>query len=376
MSSLDLNIGARVHCKERDAGELLKLVVDPEEGEVTDLVVGQGLITRSAWVLPIALVEKATGQDIDLSIAANELDSYPMYREKEFVLPAPGWGKGGKYEPKSVLFRVPGYGLIRRKGVVPMIRQRVHEGVPTQAAALGRGTRVDTSAGTVGKVDHLLVNQQSGEIQDIVVDTGLLSQSIVVPISMVESIGEEAIVIEGDNHDLAQLPRYRPRADDDILADLQKGFEAVAMPDIELAAEKGIAYLRGVVDDVKAKRHAEATARSVDGVLDVRNALTADTAIVASVTAALSDDPRTNLPIIEVISDRGVVTLKGQVDSSEVRAAAEEIAGRQQGVIDVVNALEVKPDEDTLFLASPALSAEQEPLAKAGVPIVSKLRSP
>jgi hypothetical protein len=62
---------------------------------------------------------------------------------------------------------------------------------------------------------------------------------------------------------------------------------------------------------------------------------------------ALLSDPRTELETIEVIDDRGVVTLKGTVGDPEVRHAAEEIAAGQSGVLSVTNALEVVPDDDT-----------------------------
>ena len=91
-------------------------------------------------------------------------------------------------------------------------------------------------------------------------------------------------------------------------------------------------------------------------------------------TAALADDPRTDLAVIEVISERGIVTLKGKVDSTDVREAAEEITSGQPGVIKVINALEVEPDEDTPFLLSAEARAGRKPVIKPGSPIVRKLR--
>jgi osmotically-inducible protein OsmY len=45
----------------------------------------------------------------------------------------------------------------------------------------------------------------------------------------------------------------------------------------------------------------------------------------------------------EVVNEQGVIALKGQVDSPEIREAAEEIAANQSGVSAVINMLEVKP---------------------------------
>ena len=108
-----------------------------------------------------------------------------------------------------------------------------------------------------------------------------------------------------------------------------------------------------MVSDVPGKRRAEATARSIEGVVDVDNVLDTDTAITARVTAAVADDPYTELSEIDMGSDRGIVTLTGQVDSASIREKAEEIAAGQQGVVEVINDLAVEPDEDTPSLKPP-----------------------
>lgn len=106
----------------------------------------------------------------------------------------------------------------------------------------------------------------------------------------------------------------------------------------------------GAVPDALAKRQAKAIARSLEGVIDVEDALTTDTSIVAHVTAALSTDHRTDVAIVGVLYERGVVTLKGQVGDPNTREAAEEITRRQPGVVDVINDLEVKIDDVTELL--------------------------
>ena len=105
-----------------------------------------------------------------------------------------------------------------------------------------------------------------------------------------------------------------------------------------------------MVPNVAAKRQAEVIARSLEGVIDIENALTTDTSIVAHVTDALSTDFRTNVAIVGVINERGIVTLKGQVNDPDTREAAEEIVRRQPGVVDVINSLEVKIDDVTKLL--------------------------
>jgi len=64
--------------------------------------------------------------------------------------------------------------------------------------------------------------------------------------------------------------------------------------------------------------------------------------VAEEVSAALAEDPKTSASVIQVVYDRGVITLSGNVENEEAHASAEEIARRHEGVVSVVNALEVQ----------------------------------
>ena len=63
------------------------------------------------------------------------------------------------------------------------------------------------------------------------------------------------------------------------------------------------------------------------------------------VQEALSEDPRTENLTIEVVDENGIVTLTGTVPDQEARDAAEEITNQQDGVVQVINDLEVDSSE-------------------------------
>ena len=60
---------------------------------------------------------------------------------------------------------------------------------------------------------------------------------------------------------------------------------------------------------------------------------------------ALLNDERTAGASIEVLNEQGIVTLTGEVESQEIALAAEDIISRQDGVIDVMNALRIRKQE-------------------------------
>jgi osmotically-inducible protein OsmY len=77
--------------------------------------------------------------------------------------------------------------------------------------------------------------------------------------------------------------------------------------------------------------------------------------IVKHVEEGLMADERTQDTNIEVTNERGIITLKGDVDSVEIAAAAEEIASQQSGVIKVINSLVVEGEQGLLESATPNL---------------------
>jgi uncharacterized membrane protein HdeD (DUF308 family) len=76
---------------------------------------------------------------------------------------------------------------------------------------------------------------------------------------------------------------------------------------------------------------------------ETRERLSQDTRIVSRVLAALADDPRTRGMAIEVISERGVVTLRGEVEDQPTVVVAEQIARDQPDVYYLINAIQVRP---------------------------------
>lgn len=62
-----------------------------------------------------------------------------------------------------------------------------------------------------------------------------------------------------------------------------------------------------------------------------------DAAITVRVKTALAADPRVSALMIDVDTQNGIVTLKGDVESEEAKSAAEEVTRGAEGVMDVVN---------------------------------------
>lgn len=263
--------------------------------------------------------------------------------------PAPDW-KDDQYRAEDVRYRLSPYGSVISESVLPMICYQVQEGIPSTAEIIDRGTPVHGMDGLIGKVDHILADRQSGEISHLVVQRRATSNYHVIPARMIESLKEEGITVSASAEEVADMPRYQPRAKRDTLTELRDRFAIAPVAEfgeVEVSLQHDVARLTGVALDAEAKGRAERLARSVEGVVGVENALDTDSVIVNRVSQALAQDPCTRMADIEVHSTLGAVTLSGKVLSSKIREAASEIAREQSGVVAVTDQLKIAEDRST-----------------------------
>lgn len=128
--------------------------------------------------------------------------------------------------------------------------------------------------------------------------------------------------------------------------------------DITVSVTGNEVTLRGVVDNLKAKRMAERDASNTVGVVSVDNRIKirpgedyADREIESDVADRLGSDALIDRFDVTVSVIDGVVHLYGEVDTTFERSHAEEIASRVWGVVDVQNHLGV--DWSTPYIYDP-----------------------
>jgi hyperosmotically inducible periplasmic protein len=156
---------------------------------------------------------------------------------------------------------------------------------------------------------------------------------------------------------LAQQTADQPIDDATISARVEAALvenELTGAHDIHVETQSQVVRLSGFAESEKAKLAAESAARSVEGVTEVRNALTVrendlatsavikDSVIAAKVKEQLADEAGLDTAsAIDVEVRRGTVQLSGFVDSEEERSQAEEITNNVKGVVEVRNIIDV-----------------------------------
>ena len=353
---LDIRIGSTVQCRDGRAGHVTKVVVEPGSKRVTDIVVERGLLLHRDIVVPISLIKDVRDDTVELDVSIDELKSLPEFNEVDFAMPDDTWTEGHDYPPGVVRIdlRNPALriGELAPAWSAVMMVGHTHVGVSGAETPIGRGTRVSCRDGAVGRIDHVLVDPESGRVRAIVVRKGgLLTKDVIVPTSWVEAVQEDEIILAANRELLERLPEYRPaRSDTQISTDVQQALaadERTRGQAIDVRVELGVVYLRGVVTTEEAKQAATEAAERVQGVWEIDHSdLLAESAVAKAVRDALARDPRTTQDAIDVTCVGGTITLLGQVRTPEEKTAAVEIARSVKGVVAVIDQLEVRPEAE------------------------------
>ncbi|GJL74773.1 BON domain-containing protein [Nitrosomonas sp.] len=145
--------------------------------------------------------------------------------------------------------------------------------------------------------------------------------------------------------------KYATRSDVEILAAIQDAMRhdpRVQLFDIETRVSNGYVTLRGVVDNIQAKKSAISDARNTVGVVRVNSLIkvrsdleVGDDDIAVNVRSALLRNPFTESYEIYVRVKNSVVQLSGAVDTFFEKGVVENVAQRAKGVTSVRNFLSV-----------------------------------
>jgi sporulation protein YlmC with PRC-barrel domain len=99
--------------------------------------------------------------------------------------------------------------------------RRIEEGVSPGEVIVERGTEVRNAQGTIGQVDHILVDPNRGDLAHIIVDRGLLARPVIVPATEIREINQDVVYVDLRQEEVRALPRYRTRRDATELTDLE-----------------------------------------------------------------------------------------------------------------------------------------------------------
>ncbi len=355
-------IGSPVFAKDGRVGALQYVVLNPHDGEVSDLIVKCDLLTGSRVISTRYVDHVDDDGSIHLNIDKAFVQNLRKFDHKEFTTPElPGTPP---YSPEEMLVWNDGYGIAVKNFPRPFKRIRV--GVEDGMILVGRGAPVFSSLGErVGVVDHLAVDPENRKLLYLVVRLpGIRRRRVVVAASQVKEWSDTGVVLNLEKDALYALPPYVPKKKDEALAQrVREAIEALDIPieDLRVFVEKGHVLLRGHTHSQEDRRRIHAAARAVSGVISVSNEMTTDRELEVRVQDRLLHDPIASLYPVDVIVKNRIATVLGKVPSPTIQDIILEIVRHTPGILSVID--EIAVDREA-FAEEPPLIATvniQEP---------------
>jgi sporulation protein YlmC with PRC-barrel domain len=283
----EIRTGALVVATDGEVGRTDGIVVDPETGEVSGLIVRAVIQLGRDLLIPIEAVADATEDLVRPRLTREELVALPALDRHNYTRPAPGWPFSARHHAANALVRDPG----------PPVRDGFRCPPPGQPIDLSDdvklrpGQSVVNAEGEVGPLDLVLLDATTGQVSCLVVRRGgLAGQATLVPPDLIGAVRGDQIILDATREQLRQLPEYRP---DDAITDAvqgilyyRSGLPRAEVRNVTVRTVNGVVALEGYAATERGRAAIEALVRDVVGVLDVRNDLHTFEALSEAVRAS------------------------------------------------------------------------------------------
>ena len=184
--AVQFTIGSHVRCSDGTRCEVIRVIVNPVDEEITHLVVEPGHKKAKARLVPLDLVDETDGQ-VGLRCDRAEFDKLEPAEETQFM---PGAGEGySGYGPDQVGFW-PFYALgPAGMGGTQVVGSLTYDAVPQGEVDVQRGDPVEATDGDIGRVQGLVIDQDSRHVTHVLLQEGHLwgRRQVAIPISAVTS---------------------------------------------------------------------------------------------------------------------------------------------------------------------------------------------
>lgn len=299
MNLFHLKFETKIHGREKKLGQLKGVVVNEEVTQVTSLILGQGVFFKQARVLPLTAVESARLDKIILNLYSDEVELYPVFEETKVknrvVQPRPLESVGGivdmQFQGATYLPPETGYE-----------EKVVQWGINESDRIWNKETVIYSSQEEeVGHLFQVVVEAEDGAIRKLVMaQGGRLQRLLTIPPEVIMDVNETAVTLDMENGKIEELVEF---------------FNFAPEP----APVGGTKIPLSLQDE--------------DPLV---------TPLAEELLEILATDPRTELAFIDLVYDRGVVTLMGTVADAETKEAVADLVSQHPSVLTLHNELKIE----------------------------------
>jgi sporulation protein YlmC with PRC-barrel domain len=217
MPEVPFTIGAEVSCSDGVCGEVRRVVVDPVARAVTHLVVEPKYRRGHGRLVPLDLVDDATGE-IRLRCTKAEFEKLDPAEETQFR-PGSGWpgyeGYGSEQGGAALFW--PHYGLDLGDGTGlsssagpgrgNTMRAVTYDSVPLGEVEVRRGDHVRATDGEIGRAQGLVIDPRNHQVTHVLLQEGHLwgSKEVAIPIGAVTGV-EDGVQLNMTKQQVEDLP--------------------------------------------------------------------------------------------------------------------------------------------------------------------------
>jgi sporulation protein YlmC with PRC-barrel domain len=208
-------IGSDVSCRDGEAGELRRVVLDPVARAITHLAVEPKHRRGTGRLVPVELVD-STDEQIRLRCTRAQFDALEEADETRLLPMTSGvWGYGS-----GELLALPYYGLGLEGAVMgggglgtqPLVT--VEDRVPLGEVEVRRGEPVHATDGEIGRVQGLVIDPRDHHVTHVLLDEGHLwgKKRVAIPITGVADVteGVRLKLSKDDVRDLSEIDMVDP----------------------------------------------------------------------------------------------------------------------------------------------------------------------
>jgi uncharacterized protein YrrD len=208
--------------------QLERVVINPQDGAVSHLVVQKGFLMMQEKVLPVDMVQTTSANDIFLRINKEQLEQLPGFIDTEYVsldeedIVRHGYESEGDPLP---LYWYPmtatapltwGGGYM---GTVPGTTEFPYkitqeQNIPEGTIALKEGAKVVANDGkTVGNIARIVVGNEDERMTHLIISKGLLNQEKkLIPAHWINNVKEDKVELSVSSNLVDNLRNYEGEA--------------------------------------------------------------------------------------------------------------------------------------------------------------------
>jgi len=226
MNAYQFQLGAEVHDGDQSIGHLRKIALEPNNWQVTHLIVERGLLFKRAKAIPASHMHSTTADGIHLSINPDELDRFDDYEETVVAkdIPATDIPPTG-YSPISQDIatigsaELPHLAPYAPRTDIPGMKtaqEKVHLGVSEADIILDEDTVIAGEDEEFGRLNGITTEAETLYLSTVIAGQGqLIERAFQVASSLVNSLSDERIQVSLTRSQVEELLEHTDPWDED-----------------------------------------------------------------------------------------------------------------------------------------------------------------